>query len=548
MNYLNILPLTSSLFCVALVVFVFFRGRKQPAAMFFLAGMASLAIVEFCNFAALRASSEDSLLMWKGLSLVGEALFVNSWLLFSILFGKENTRKTLAKWKWILPPLYILTAILLIKVLANQTLLTGDSNIIQLGTMGKFFNLSLLIIVIITLMYLESTFRSSAGQERWRIKYILFGIGAIISLYVYIFSQRILYSTIDITNIYIMSSVILVSNILILYSIVKTNVISGETYISRRVIYTSISLIAIGLYSITVAIFVHIVRLFDISRNLKIDILLIFSAILILIIAFYNESFRRKTKLIINRHFRKSKYVYRDEWMVFSSELSKKINTHEVCEVFIKNLSERLFVKHLSIWLVEDDNRTLSIVSSQHIDEINIKIRLVDRIIQYIYYKNQPVNISAIKANKELLPLTREVSILLDKTKAQLIVPLLLGQRWVGLLTLGKIQTGERFDEIEDYNLLKSVSAHAASAINNAMLFERRMEAKELEAFSRLSSFMMHDLKNATSMLDMVAQNAKQHLCNPEFQKDAIETISGAVARMKKIIRAPVARMAGTGV
>ena len=62
------------------------------------------------------------------------------------------------------------------------------------------------------------------------------------------------------------------------------------------------------------------------------------------------------------------------------------------------------------------------------------------------------------------------------------------------------------------------------------------MRANELEAFHRLSSFIMHDLENTTSMLSMVAQNAEKHFHNPEFQKDALRTISEAVARMKKMI------------
>jgi len=57
-----------------------------------------------------------------------------------------------------------------------------------------------------------------------------------------------------------------------------------------------------------------------------------------------------------------------------------------------------------------------------------------------------------------------------------------------------------------------------------------------MQAFHRLSSFVMHDLKNMTSMLSIVAQNAEKHLHNPEFQKDALQTISEAVARMKKMI------------
>jgi putative PEP-CTERM system histidine kinase len=89
---------------------------------------------------------------------------------------------------------------------------------------------------------------------------------------------------------------------------------------------------------------------------------------------------------------------------------------------------------------------------------------------------------------------------------------------------------------VEDYGLLKSAAAHAAAAINNAKLSEERTKSKELEAMHRLSSFVMHDLKNTASMLGMVVQNAEKHIHKPEFQKDALSAISEAVTRMKTLI------------
>jgi putative PEP-CTERM system histidine kinase len=153
-----------------------------------------------------------------------------------------------------------------------------------------------------------------------------------------------------------------------------------------------------------------------------------------------------------------------------------------------------------------------------------------------LFNKNHPISKSEIIGNKALSPVSPEIEILLDEMNTELFVPLIIGDTWVGLLTMGKIQTGEIYDEIEDYGLLKAAAAHAASAIKSARLFEEKMKSHELETFHRLSSFIMHDLKNTTSTLSMVAQNAEKHLNNPEFQKDALKTISHAVSKMEKMI------------
>jgi putative PEP-CTERM system histidine kinase len=537
MNYLDLLPLTSFLFCTAIFLLVIFRRRWNITALAFCLAMASVALMEFANFLALRVSVIEKVLLYKRLSLLGEMLFAGNCLLFSVVFAKEDIEAAIKKWRWALPLVYILPGVLFVFLFViNQSMAAGDLRFIRLEQVASYFHILVLILVIMTLMNLENTFRSSSGSERWQIQYMIFGFGAILLFFIYILSQRILYNSIDLNNIYIMSAAILAANILISFSIIRNKIVDGDIYVSRKVIYSSFSLIAIGLYSIIVALSAQVLRSFDLQKNLKLDILLIFFAVIAMIIVFYKESFRRRAKALINRNFRKSKYVYRDEWLVFSTELSKKASTQEICGAFLKTMSERIFVKYASVWLIDDSRKKIFMMASRNLAAAGLKIRLDDKVIQYLYDKNHPVSKADILAHKALLPLGQEILTLLEQTKAELLVPLILAQRWVGLLTLGKIQTGENYNAIEDYGLLKSAAAHAASAINNARLFEERMKARELEAFHRLSSFIIHDLKNTTSMLSMVAQNAEKHFHDPEFQKDALQSISEAVARMNKMM------------
>jgi hypothetical protein len=420
----------------------------------------------------------------------------------------------------------------------DQAVVVDSIRIIELEDTARYFHVILLAIIIVILMNLEKTFRSSSGIEKWRIKYMTFGVSCILLMHVYLLSHRLLYGAIDMRNIYILSAAILAGNILITYSILRAKIVDGDIYVSRKVIYSSISLIAIGLYTIIIALSAQVLKSLHIHKDLKLDVLLIFFAVLGMVIAFYKESFRRRAKAIINKNFRKSKYVHHDEWMVFSTELSRKINKEEICGSLLKALSDRLFVKCASLWLLDDLQKTFHMVDSRNVESqgVIVEIGFNNKVIEYLYQKNRPVSRSDILTDEALHPIGREISTWLDETGAEVVVPLILAQKWVGLLTLGKIQTGEPYDEIEDYDLLKSVAAHAASAINNARLFEEKMKAKELEAFHRLSSFLVHDLKNTTSMLSLVAQNANEHFHNPEFQKDALQTVSEVVGRMKKMI------------
>lgn len=494
-------------------------------------------MMELFNYLALRAVLLEDVLLWKKLSLLGEMLMPASFLLFSVIFAKQDTKAAMKNWRWVFPFVYILPILLFAFLLfRDQMIAEGYPAIIRLGQVAKYFHASLLIIVIMALMNFESTFRSSSGWERWKIKYAIFGVCSILILYVYILSQRLLYNSIDFSGIYIMSSGLLAGNLLIAYSVIKSKIVVGDVYVSRKVIYSSASLIAIGVYSIIIGLSAQILKSFNIQKNIRLEVLLIFLAALALFVVFYNESLRRKVKAIINRNFKKSKYVHHDEWMLFSTELSKKIRTIDVCESFLKTLADRMFVNEMSLWLADDNGKSFYMIESLGIEKGKPNLSSQDRVIQYIYEKNRPVSRSEILSNEDLSPIPEDFLTFVESTKSELLVPLILAQRWVGLLTLGKILTGENYDEIEDYGLLKSAAAHAASAINNARLFEERMRIKELEAFHRLSSFIVHDLKNTASTLSMVSENAKKHFHDPEFQKDALHTISESVAKMKRMI------------
>jgi putative PEP-CTERM system histidine kinase len=537
MYLIDVLPLASFFFCASTCLVVLLRRRWNATALSFFAGMASLAIMQICNYLAINTVTADESLTWKQVGLLGEILLGGSFLVFSIVFAKRDPINALRKGMWTVLPAYAVPGfLLLILSIEGQAIAVGDTNTIIFLPPGKYLNIALLVILIWTLRNLESTFRSSIGTERWRIKYLIFGLAFILLVQVYILSQRLLYNVWSVSDGNVGSAVALVANVLMIYSVVRNGVVDGEIYLSRKIIYTSISLIAIGLYSVVVALSAQILKSFEVQKHVRLDVLLAILAALTGIIVFYKESVRRRIKAIINRNFRKSKYVYQDEWMVFSTTLSKSTITNEICETFLQALCDRIFVKFASLWLADDATKSFHMIGFRNMAPLSTRISFDDKVVDLVFGREHPTGQLEIRSNKELQPLSGAIQTLLEKCKAELLVPLIVAEKWVALLTLGKIQTAQSYDEVEDYGLLRSAAAHAASAINSAMLSEERAKSKEMEAIHRLSTFMLHDLKNVASTLGMVVQNAEKHIHKPEFQRDALSAISEAVGRMKTLI------------
>jgi putative PEP-CTERM system histidine kinase len=106
----------------------------------------------------------------------------------------------------------------------------------------------------------------------------------------------------------------------------------------------------------------------------------------------------------------------------------------------------------------------------------------------------------------------------------------------IGFIVLGKSLSNDTYN-YEDYDFLKTLARQATSAIMNARLSEELAEAREMEALGKISSFVLHDLKNLVSTLSLSVENAFDNINNPHFQKDMLKTLSNTVDKMKGMIK-----------
>jgi hypothetical protein len=87
----------------------------------------------------------------------------------------------------------------------------------------------------------------------------------------------------------------------------------------------------------------------------------------------------------------------------------------------------------------------------------------------------------------------------------------------------------------EDYDLMKIIARQSALLLNNLRLSEELMETRELAAMARVSSFVVHDLKNLTQTLSFAMDNAEEHIGDSGFQRDVMRTVRHTLGTMKQL-------------
>ena len=102
--------------------------------------------------------------------------------------------------------------------------------------------------------------------------------------------------------------------------------------------------------------------------------------------------------------------------------------------------------------------------------------------------------------------------------KAWLVVPLIQHRKLFGFVVLAQPRSRVKLNwEVSD--LLKVAGNQAASYLAQHEAANALLVARQFESFNRMSTFVVHDLKNLVSQLSLLLSNAEKHKKNPEFQE-----------------------------
>ncbi len=250
-------------------------------------------------------------------------------------------------------------------------------------------------------------------------------------------------------------------------------------------------------------------------------------SLLVLAIVLLATEFRHKARSWIRRHLLAGRYDYRELWLE-ATEKVRSLDDPETLGVALAALVHKaLGAIDVSVWIrARDPNRMQLLASAGSI------AGSLDAEVPGIYEKLQDIAEPLAVGEKGSNPDLDIPESFVLQTKAALLVPLLSSGRLVGLLTVGSDRSGKPYDW-QAREFLRVLANHAAGELHKAELLSAILQAKETEAFKTFSTFLLHDLKNFASTLSLIAKNAQRHRDNPDFQRDAFQSVFEISEKMK---------------
>ncbi|MBC8412578.1 MAG: PEP-CTERM system histidine kinase PrsK [Nitrospira sp.] len=523
-----------SLLMAALLAAVsMYKNYRSIANIAFSVSILSIAAVVFSD--AMAVNNPDAYEMWKRTAYIAESIMAPAWLLFSMTFARTDMSFSSNRLGWLLmlisPVFLVFCAIFPLSDFFYSPEFETEK-ILFLGNAGFLFNILLLLYSVVVVINLEVTLRNSTRANLWTVKYFILGAGGISALNIFYHSRALLYRSIDMNLLTGRSWLLLFFLLIIGFSLIRQGAMDVKISVSRNVFMKSLSLLVVGIYLLGLGITGEGMRYLGPEVGQNITVIVGFAGAVFLLFIALSEQVRRRIMVVINKNFYSQKYDYREQWLKFTRRISMKHSFEELLKAILEEFIDSVGVNSASIWLREKDKADF--IFAAGVDGKRVDIVPTRELTDFLEQKQWIINVhdqqcrEVVAANEEFLSIG----------ETHLIVPLLNVDQLVGFITLSESLAGHAYAyEYEDYDLLKTLASQAVSVLLNARLSEELFEAKEMEAIGKLSTFIIHDLKNAASMLTLITQNAEEHIDNPEFQKDAIKAISHTSEKMKKIIQ-----------
>jgi putative PEP-CTERM system histidine kinase len=528
----------SAMLLAAIGLIALLQRGHWLVTLLFSASFLSLAALQAGVLGLLRASTPAGAHVWAEYLARVSALTSWLWLSLSVLLGRPEPRRQLAESG---APLSLsLAAGVLLFALARSPLMleqvqVGAAGItIVLGPLGQAYLGYLAVTMLFVLLNLEGMLRAAPASSQRRLGGLFVSILVAVLTELLVVSAGVLSARVHGAWLAAGAPILFVSGSTAALALARRRLRDMSVPIGRPVVYYSS-------VSVTLAI-AFLVLTFAVSRMLPalstefrawamVGFLLFVAGGALLLMT--RPGTARAIRRFVDRNFYAYRYDYRREWGRVSRALSPSASPEDVCRQ-IETLAREIFeAEHIAVYFREDAAGAFRLLHGPTGSPTTLEA--THPVVRWLERERWPVLFTDRGLDPELAQGLEASKLLRTSLGAEVCAPLALEEPLIALLWLSPKRGDEAWAD-EDLEFLAAMSRQLASALWFSRQAERMAEARQLESLQRLSSFVLHDMKNHVSGLALVVDNARRHLGNPEFQRDAMAVVERTVRSLRELM------------
>lgn len=525
------ISITALLLVAACSVFSLWKSERRLPVYVLLFALIATSVLEL--FDLLATSFPGTVMFWKRYALMAEALLPCAWLLFSLTHARQLEIKLVPRLQRFLVVFSLAFPITVLTLPVDTFFYSPDfatERILFLNNTGFVFYVGLLVYMIVSLINLEATFSNASLISRWKIKFEVIGAGFFLAVLIFYYSQGLLYRTINMQFLPIRSLALVVALLMVSYSrLMRGNGV--RIAVSRNMAYKSVVLFVVGSYLVALGMLGEGLKYFGEPFQRTMAVAFAFFAGLFLLFILLSETVKRKIRVFLHKNFYQSKYDYRTQWLQFTDRLSSSKSGDELLTSILAGYCETFGMGCGALFTYDAELGGYRVAARIEVSRQDIVFNRADPLISQMAGQAWVIN-----ANEDSVTLSADHEGFFKVNEITFLVPLLSREGMDAFVAVGKPLNRDESYNYEDYDLMKTFGRQASSAIMNLRLSEQLARSREMEAIGRVSTFVLHDLKNLVYTLSLITDNARDYMDDPEFQHDMLDSLTNTVSRMKVMI------------
>jgi len=242
---------------------------------------------------------------------------------------------------------------------------------------------------------------------------------------------------------------------------------------------------------------------------------------------------RRIETFLINvtdKYLFQKRYDYKELLKTFTSEVLTVLNLDELVNLTVNKLEETIKLKSSAVLLFDDEKQQFNVVASYNIKDPSVTLVRPDGIVTFMDQTHGYILIKELHQKKITIPIS--IQEIIDKLNAELIIPMVMHEEVISVLSLGKKKSDEDYTD-DDLDILLPLARTLAIAISNAQLFDElgktQAEAAQREKMAvigTLSAGINHEICNplgiARGQCEAFLLNIKDGLYKDKTQQDLL--------------------------
>lgn len=394
--------------------------------------------------------------------------------------------------------------------------------------------LGALLLTITLLAMIEALYRQAAGFK-WQFKPLVVALGVSLLLDFYLLAEASLLGNVNLQTWQARGYVHLVLLPFLVVAVKRIKSWGINVYVSRDIVLQSSLLLAAGIYLCVLALVGYYLSYVGGNWTSLLQVVFVVAGTAILGTLLFSHALRRKGRVFIEKHFFANTFDYREKWVGLTHELKQiefsRNNTAQIC---LQAWCNAIGYSHGAILKLQNGQLQLLHAQGKFVFD-NAEQAVGNMLVDTLRHKHWLFDLTD-KADHQASTLLQQCGYNAAQLNFSICLPVYRNTELWGLCLLGAEPT-ERLKlnwELRDY--LGAVSEQISSYLFMDEASRALSENAQFAAFSRMSAFVVHDLKNIKAQIDMLLKNAERHRHNPEFVDDAFATIAAMQNRLQHML------------